>query len=102
MASITINTHASCPCAGVLKQLKRQELLLGKIMTTVNELAAKLEAVNAQLTKASQEIVAQVAALEAALSNTVLTAEAETALENLSNLATLLDDLNPDAEPPVA
>ena len=71
-------------------------------MTTVNELAAKLEAVNAQLTKASQEIVAQVAALEAALSNTVLTAEAETALENLSNLATLLDDLNPDAEPPVA
>jgi len=102
MANITINTHASCPCAEVLKQLKRQELLLGKIMTTVNELAAKLEAVNAQLTKASQEIVAQVAALEAALSNTVLTAEAETALENLSNLATLLDDLNPDAEPPVA
>jgi uncharacterized protein YPO0396 len=71
-------------------------------MTTVNELAAKLEAVNAQLTKASQEIVAQVAALEAALANTVLTAEAETALENLSNLATLLDDLNPDAELPVA
>ncbi len=96
MNNIIINTHATCPCVDVLKQLKRQELLLGKIMTTVNELAVKLEAVNVQLAKASQEIVAQVLALQLALADVTLTPEAEAALENLAVVAQALDDLNPD------
>ena len=89
------NIYATCP-SDIKVHLKRQELLLGKIMTTVNELAAKLEAVNVQLVKASQEIVAQVLALQLALADVTLTPEAEAALDNLAVVAQSLDDLNPD------
>jgi hypothetical protein len=89
------NIYATCP-SDIMIQLKRQELLLGKIMTTVNELATKLEAINTQLAKASQEIVAQVLALQLALADVTLTPEAEAALDNLAVVAQSLDDLNPD------
>lgn len=65
-------------------------------MTTVTELAAKLDLVNAQLAKASKEIVEQVAKLELALSDATLSVETEQALNNLVSLAQALDDLNQD------
>lgn len=67
-------------------------------MTTSQELGGKLEAINAQLTKASGEITTQVDALKAQLeaANT-LTPEAEEALGNLTSIAQALDNLNPDA-----
>lgn len=64
---ITNNIYVTCP-SDIMIQLKRQELLLGKIMTTVNELASKLEAVNVQL----------------ALADVTPIPEAETALDNLN------------------
>lgn len=83
----------------ILFNTQKQEILIGEIMTQVNELAAKLEQVNAQLMKAQSEIVAQVAALNDALQNLPLTPEAETALAALTASAQALDDLNPDSEP---
>lgn len=91
---------------------KRQELLLGKIMTQVSELASKLDAINAQMSKAIGEVQAQLAALQEALVNAQLPPEAEAALNNLVAAVQVFDDLNPDAidqaiaepvtEPPVA
>lgn len=83
----------------ILFNTQKQEILIGEIMTQVNELAMQLEAVNAQLTKAKDEIVAQVAALQEALQNVALPEAAETALAALTATAQALDDLNPDAQP---
>lgn len=69
-------------------------------MTQVNELAAKLEQVNVQLGKAKEEIINQVNALQDALANVELPADAEAALNNLMGAAQALDDLNPDAPGP--
>ena len=79
--------------------VQRQEILIGEIMTQVNDLAVQLELINAQLAKASGEITAQIAALKTALENVALPADAETALANLALAAQALDDMNPDAEP---
>lgn len=76
---------------------RRQEFLIGKIMTQLNELAPKLEALNAQLIKVKEEIATQVAALQDALVNVALSPEAEAALTALSAQAQILDDINPDA-----
>ncbi|MEQ1743219.1 MAG: hypothetical protein ABL869_12085 [Candidatus Nitrotoga sp.] len=84
---------------GIFYTVQRQEFLIEEIMTQVNDLAAKLEQVNAQLAKAQSEIVAQVAALQTALENVALPADAETALAALATTAQALDDLNPDSEP---
>lgn len=65
-------------------------------MTQVTELAAKLQAVNAQLSKATTEIKDQVAVLQTALGNAELPAEAQAALDTLAATAQALDDLNPD------
>ena len=89
------NYYSTCPVE-VIVRLKRQELLLGRIMTTVNELAVKLEETNAQLAKAAQEIQAQVAVLQAALVNQPLPQDAENALVALAAVTQALDDLNPD------
>lgn len=69
-------------------------------MTQVNELAAKLEQVNVQLGKAKEEIINQVNALQDALANVELPADAEAALNNLMGAAQALDDLNPDEPAP--
>lgn len=79
-----------------MKMLKRLELLIGKIMTTVNELADKLTAVNNQLNKAKEEIVSQVQALQDALQNVELPMAAQEALAALESTAQALDDMNPD------
>lgn len=84
-----------------MKLLKRLELLIGKVMTTVNELAAQLNLVNEQLNKAKVEIISQVQALEDALrnGNIELPQEAQDALNAVVATAKALDDLNPDQEP---
>ena len=92
---ITNNIYATCP-SDIMVQLKRQELLLGKIMTTVNELAARLEAINTQLARAALEIQDQIAALKAALVDVPLSPEAEAALANIEVVAGWLDAQNPD------
>ena len=89
------NIYVPCP-SDIMVQLKRQELLLGKIMTTVNELAGKLEALNTQLARAATEIQDQIAALKAALGDAPLTPEAEAALANIEVIAGWLDAQNPD------
>lgn len=80
----------------ILMVVKRQELLLGELMTQINDMAAEMGAISAQLEKARGEIVAQVATLEASLQNVALPADAEAALANLKATAQALDDLNPD------
>ena len=79
-----------------IKMLKRLELLIGKVMTTVNELADKLTAVNNQLNKAKEEIVSQVQALQDALHNVELPVAAQEALAALESTAQALHDMNPD------
>ncbi len=92
---ITNNIYVTCP-SDIMVQLKRQELLLGKIMTTVNELAGKLDALNTQLSRAALEIQDQLAALKAALGDAPITPEAEAALKNIEVIAGWLDAQNPD------
>lgn len=95
---IHVVSEPGCCClSGVHGELKRQKLLLGRIMTQVSELAGQMSEVNAQLVKSLTEINAQVAALQAALVNVEIPAEAQTALDNLKATAQALDDLNPDA-----
>ncbi len=65
-------------------------------MAKIDELAALITGVSDQLAKAKGEIVAKIAALEAALSNTELPAEAQTAMDNLKAVAQSLDDIVPD------
>lgn len=71
-----------------------------RIMMKVSEIQAQLDAVGAQLTKAKDEILAKIAALEAALGDADVPAEAEAALEALKAQAQALDDIVPDAPPP--
>lgn len=98
-----LTKHLCLACFAELScRFRKQELLLGKIMTQVNELAGKLDLMNAQFIKAKEEIIAQVAALQAALENVALPEDAETALTNLAATAQALDDMNPDAPAPVA
>ena len=82
-------------------QWKRQELLLGKLMTKVNELASKLDLINSQMAKAIGEVQAQVAALQEAIAsaNMELPADAESALNNLVIAVQAFDDLHADADP---
>jgi hypothetical protein len=98
----TTNIYVGEPCPpDVIKLLKRHELILGRMMTTVNELAGKLNAINAQLHKASGEIIDRINTLQDSLSNVDLPEEATDAMNELAALAQALDDLNPDAPPPV-
>ena len=70
---------------------------LGKIMTDQATHAAELAAIKDQLTKASGEIVAKVAALEAAFAAAGgTTPEVDAAVADLRAIAQALDDLNPD------
>ena len=80
--------------------VKLQQILIeiGELMTSVSELSVKLDAISAQLGKASMEIQAEVQTLKDQLANVgQLTPEAEASLANLMTVAQALDDLNPDA-----
>ncbi len=81
----------------ILCSVKRQEILIGEIMTQVNELAAKLDEQAVVVSK----IISEINLLKDALQNTELPAEAEAALANLSALIKSADDQNPDAPAPI-
>jgi len=84
-----------------LVQMSRQiQSLKEIIMTSDATNAAKIDAVNTQLVKATGEIVAQVQALKDALANQDTTPETDAALAKLVATAQALDDLNPDAPAP--
>jgi len=90
--------HHDADVSAVLTRILRT---LEKIMATQAELAATLLAVRDQLTKASAEIVARVAALEQAIANAGnTTPETDAALAAVKEIAQALDDLNPDAPAP--
>lgn len=75
--------------------------LLEKIMATQAELAQQLTDIRNQLQKASGEIQARVAALEAAIAAAGNTSPAvDAALADVKAIAQALDDLNPDAPTP--
>lgn len=74
---------------------KRQELLIGTVMMKINELAAKVNGLADQLTKASMEINAQLEVLR----NADLPDDAVAALDRIAAVTQALDDLNPDMAP---
>lgn len=67
-----------------------------QIMAKLNELVGLVNEVNAKLDKAKDEVVARIAALEAALSDVDLPADAVEALDALKAKAQTLDDIVPD------
>ena len=73
----------------VVKYYKRAELLQGRIMVTMNDLAANIRAINEQLKKSRDEIVEK----------DTVAADVQAALNELKITAQELDDLNPDAQP---
>ena len=77
----------------IMSNQKRQELLTGKLLMKVNELAGKVNALADQLTKASDEINAQLEVLRDA----DLPDDAVAALDKIAAVTQALDDLNPDA-----
>ena len=52
MREMNLKIDCGCHSQAVIDKLKRLELLLGKIMTDVNQLAAKIDAVSDKLGKA--------------------------------------------------
>jgi hypothetical protein len=67
------------------------------IMAKLSELAVALAAVDAKLGKAQAEIAAQIAALQAALVDVEIPAEAQALLSAIAAKAQALDDIVPDA-----
>lgn len=83
----------------VILNSQRQIMSMEKLNMKLSELATTLNAVNAQLVKALEEIKTQVATLNDALVNTEIPSAAEEALVALMATTVALDDLNPDAAP---
>lgn len=113
--------HQSCPGEEILKVVKRQELLIGKIMTLLSDLNPKLQEIsNAQaeafaeitekvtsLNGTIDQLTSNVAALQEQLAqngNPELPAETVALLDQLSTQGRALADIvpNPVAEEPVA
>jgi len=65
----------------------------------LSELTTAIAGVSAQLTKAQDEILAKIAALELALTDVDLPIEAADAIEALRSQTQSLDDIVPDAIP---
>jgi len=78
---------------------KTLNLKLDKLIMKVSELAAVLEAVRSQIKKASTEIMAKIEALSS--SDPDLSPEALAALSDIKASAKALDDIVPDAVPPI-
>ena len=111
----------NCPAIeDVLKVVKRQELLIGKIMTTLNDLPAKLNEIIALQTEAQSEINVKIADMNTSLDalnanvaqlqeqlaqqgNPELPAETIALLDEVSLKAKALADIvpNPTEESPV-
>jgi uncharacterized protein involved in exopolysaccharide biosynthesis len=72
-----------------------------KVMATMEQLQASLDAVGDQLTKASGEIQAEIKTLQDELAAGGLTTPGvDASVARLQGLAQALDDLNADAPPP--
>ena len=63
----------------------------------LDQLAATMTAIADQLTKAQNEIIAQVAALQESLANVDVPPDAQAAIDSITAIAAALDALNPDA-----
>ena len=87
------------PICAILDWMHRREKhyqsMEDRIMTKLSELATILNGIDTKLDKAKDEILAQIAALEAALTDVEIPTDAQTALDNLSNVAQSLDDIVP-------
>jgi hypothetical protein len=68
-------------------------------MSKLSELANKLGALDEQLTKAKDEILAKLDELQTALADMDIPADAQAILDNLGTLAQTLDDIVPDPAP---
>lgn len=90
-----VNNHILNCLGMIMFQQRRQELLTGKLQMKVDELAPALQALQAQLIKANDEIKAQIEVLR----NADLPPEAVEALNKIAATTQALDDLNPDAVP---
>lgn len=75
-----IELDCGCHCLAVINAMKRQELLLGKIMDKVNQLAAKVQAAADQITANTavmQKVRAEVETLKNSLTNANIEIPAE-------------------------
>ena len=83
----------------VTNQIKQGQQI-EDIQMELAELAATINNVNAQLGKATEEIVTKILELEdALLQSNEMSAEVEAAVNSLKASAQALDDLNPDPVP---
>jgi len=90
----------TCLVELLVKNQIKQDQQIEDIQMELAELAATINNVNAQLGKASNEIVTKIAALEEAiLQSNQMTADVEAAVASLKTSAQALDDLNPDPVP---
>lgn len=88
-------THA-CLCE-LMKMVIRQANQIEDLKMEMTQLAEQLRAVKDQLSKATAEIMAKVANLEAVIAAAgVVNADVEAALADVKTAAQMLDDLNPD------
>lgn len=76
---------------------KKQQKRHNEIIMKLSELAASLTNVDAKLTEASTEILAEIQRLKDALGDVDIPAEAETALAAITAKATALADIIPNA-----
>lgn len=88
--------HYTCACAQMAEVLN----LLKEIRMTQEQLAQAMKDLKAQLGKVKDEVIAKVVAVEAAVGKT--TPEVDAAFADLKGAVQVLDDLNPDAPPPVS
>jgi len=82
-----------CPCRRELRQIIKQQ---GEIKMKLSELLDALSALDDQIDKAQAEILAKIAALEAALVNVEIPADAQAKIDELKAAAQSLDDIVPD------
>jgi uncharacterized coiled-coil DUF342 family protein len=87
----------------VLTELEAIKQQLKEINMTGQEAIAAVQEIGTQLTKAKDEIVSKIAALEAAIANAELSpedsAKLQAAVADAKASAQALDDLNPDNPP---
>ena len=87
--------------ARLIDALFRDEPFEKEILMKLEELSATLLTLSNQLSKAKDEILGKIAALEAAVGNaTDLPPDVVAAVEGVLSAAQALDDIVPDAPPP--
>lgn len=97
-----LHLHISCNdndmVAKILSEVKHHTKLLNKIMATEQEVLAQLDAANAKADK----VITEVQALRDEVNTTPGVPESIVSrINDLANKLQAIDDINPDAEPPV-